>query len=41
LFRALARSPLPVFRLVCGTEWYAEPGGRSGELVDAGQTTQA
>ena len=36
LFRALARSPLPVFRLVCGTEWYAEPGGRTGELVDSG-----
>jgi LmbE family N-acetylglucosaminyl deacetylase len=33
LFRALVRCPLPVFRLVCGTEWFAEPGGRTGELV--------
>jgi LmbE family N-acetylglucosaminyl deacetylase len=27
LFRALSKSPLPVFRVVCGTEWFAEPGG--------------
>lgn len=33
LFRLLLRSPLPVFRAVCGTEWFAEPGGRTGELV--------
>ena len=33
LFRLLVRSPLPVFRVVCGTEWFAEPGGRTGELV--------
>ena len=33
LFRLLVRSPLPVFRAVCGTEWFAEPGGRTGELV--------
>src|SRR5262245_255656 len=33
LFRALIRSPLPIFRVVCGTEWFAEPGGRTGELV--------
>jgi LmbE family N-acetylglucosaminyl deacetylase len=33
LFRLLSRSPLPVFRVVCGTEWFAEPGGRTGELV--------
>ena len=33
LFRALTRSPLPVFRIACGTEWFAEPGGRTGELV--------
>jgi LmbE family N-acetylglucosaminyl deacetylase len=39
LFRVLARSPLPVFRVVCGTEWFAEPGGRSGELVASDQTT--
>jgi LmbE family N-acetylglucosaminyl deacetylase len=32
-FRLLLRSPLPVFRIVCGTEWFAEPGGRTGELV--------
>jgi LmbE family N-acetylglucosaminyl deacetylase len=31
--RALIRSPLPVFRLACGTEWFAEPGGWTGELV--------
>ena len=39
LFRALIRSPLPVFRVLCGTEWFAEPGGRSGELVAGDQTT--
>ncbi|MGH3263351.1 MAG: PIG-L deacetylase family protein [Trebonia sp.] len=33
LFRALIRSPLPVFRLICGTEWFVEPGGRTGGLV--------
>jgi LmbE family N-acetylglucosaminyl deacetylase len=33
LFRAMHRAPLPVFRLFCGTEWFAEPGGRTGELV--------
>jgi len=33
LFRALVRSPVPLFRVVCGTEWFAEPGGRTGELV--------
>jgi LmbE family N-acetylglucosaminyl deacetylase len=33
LFRLLLRSPLPVFRAVCGTEWFAEPGGRTGELI--------
>jgi hypothetical protein len=33
LFRLLLRSPLPVFRAVCGTEWFAEPGGRTSELV--------
>jgi len=37
LFRALTRSPLPVFRIACGTEWFAEPGGRTGELVARGQ----
>ncbi len=41
LFRALVRSPLPVFRIACGTEWFAEPGGRTGELVARGQTTRA
>jgi len=39
LFRALIRSPLPVFRVVCGTEWFAEPGGRTGDLVACDQTT--
>jgi len=33
LFRALAGSPLPLFRIACGTEWFSEPGGRTGELV--------
>jgi LmbE family N-acetylglucosaminyl deacetylase len=33
VLRALIRSPLPVFSVVCGTEWFAEPGGRTGELV--------
>jgi len=42
LLRTLLRLPLPVFRLACGTEWFAEPGepgeprepgGRTGELV--------
>ena len=33
LFRLLVRSPLPIFRVVCGTEWFAEPGGWTNELV--------
>ena len=33
LFRLLVRSPMPVFRAVCRTEWFAEPGGRTGALV--------
>jgi len=37
-FRALLRSPLPVFRAACGTEWFAEPGGRTGELADRRST---
>jgi LmbE family N-acetylglucosaminyl deacetylase len=41
LFRALVRSPLPVFRIACGTEWFAEPGGRTGALFASGQTTEA
>ncbi len=41
LFRALTRAPLPVFRIACGTEWFAEPGGRTGELVAAGRVTRA
>ena len=40
LFRALIRSPLPVFRIACGTEWFTEPGGRTGELVARGQPTR-
>ncbi len=39
LFRALVRTPLPVFRVVCGTEWFTEPGGRTGELVASDQAT--
>jgi LmbE family N-acetylglucosaminyl deacetylase len=31
--RLLVRSPLPVFRGVFRTEWFAEPGGRTGDLV--------
>lgn len=26
MFRALVRMPLPIFRVVCGTEWFAETG---------------
>lgn len=37
LFRLLTRSPLPAFRAVAGTEWFAEPGGRTGELVAPGR----
>ena len=33
LFRVLVRAPLPVFRRVFGTEWFAEPGGRTGPLT--------
>lgn len=40
LFRALLRCPVPVFRVVSGTEWFAEPGGRTGELVARDQTTR-
>jgi LmbE family N-acetylglucosaminyl deacetylase len=40
LLRALLRCPLPVFRAACGTEWFAEPGGRAGELVARDQTTR-
>jgi LmbE family N-acetylglucosaminyl deacetylase len=39
LLRALVRLPLPVFRVACGTEWFVEPGGRTGELVAHDQTT--
>jgi LmbE family N-acetylglucosaminyl deacetylase len=39
LFRALVRSPLLVFRVFCGTEWFAEPGGWTGELVAGDQMT--
>jgi LmbE family N-acetylglucosaminyl deacetylase len=35
LFRLMTRLPLPVFRLAFGTEWYAEPGGRTGDLIAA------
>jgi len=33
VLRLLVRSPLPVFRIAFGTEWFAEPGGRTGDLV--------
>ena len=33
LFGLMVRLPLPLFRDACGTEWFAEPGGRTGELV--------
>jgi LmbE family N-acetylglucosaminyl deacetylase len=33
LFRAVVRLPVPAFQLVWGTEWFAEPGGWTGELV--------
>ena len=37
LFRLLIKCPLPVFGLVAGTEWFAEPGGWTGELVPRAQ----
>lgn len=37
LFRLLARAPLPLVRLVAGTEWFAEPGGRTGPLLPGGE----
>jgi LmbE family N-acetylglucosaminyl deacetylase len=40
LLRAAIKSPLPIFRVVCGTEWFAEPGGRTGELVAGDNTTR-
>lgn len=40
LFRVLVRSPLPVFRVACGTEWFVEPGGRTGELVARDQAAR-
>jgi LmbE family N-acetylglucosaminyl deacetylase len=39
LLRALLRSPLPVFRVACGTEWFTEPGGRTSELIVRDQST--
>jgi LmbE family N-acetylglucosaminyl deacetylase len=33
LFRLVSRLPLPLFRVVCGTEWFTEPGGWTGDLV--------
>ncbi|HET6193540.1 MAG TPA: hypothetical protein VFE59_41795 [Trebonia sp.] len=38
MLRALLRSPLPAFRLACGTEWFAGPGGWTGELIASDQT---
>ncbi len=39
LFRALLRSPLPVFRVACGTEWFTEPGGWTAGLVPGGEAS--
>jgi LmbE family N-acetylglucosaminyl deacetylase len=39
MLRALLRCPLPVFRVACGTEWFAEPGGRTGDLTARDQAT--
>lgn len=36
LLSLLSKAPLPAFRVACGTEWFAEPGGRTGELVAGG-----
>jgi LmbE family N-acetylglucosaminyl deacetylase len=36
LLSLLSKAPLPVFRVACGTEWFAEPGGRTGELIADG-----
>jgi LmbE family N-acetylglucosaminyl deacetylase len=33
LFRLAIRLPVPVFRLIGGREWFAEPGGRTGKLT--------
>jgi LmbE family N-acetylglucosaminyl deacetylase len=33
LFNLLIRLPQPVFAALCGTEWFAEPGGWTGGLV--------
>jgi len=33
LHRVLIKSPRPVFQVVCGTEWFAEPGGWTGGLL--------
>lgn len=32
-FRLLVRLPVPVFGLIAGYEWFAEPGGRTDELT--------
>jgi LmbE family N-acetylglucosaminyl deacetylase len=38
VFRILFRSPLTVFRVALGTEWFAEPGGQTGGLVAPDQS---
>jgi LmbE family N-acetylglucosaminyl deacetylase len=40
LMRILLRSPWPVFRVALGTEWFAEPGGRTGELIPRDQAAE-
>lgn len=37
LMLILLRLPWPAFRVALGTEWFAEPGGRTGELVPRDQ----
>jgi hypothetical protein len=33
LFRLVVRLPVPVFGLVAGREWYAEPGARAARPI--------
>jgi hypothetical protein len=40
LMRILLRPPWPVFRVALGTEWFAEPGGRTGELIPRDQAAE-
>jgi LmbE family N-acetylglucosaminyl deacetylase len=40
LTRILLKAPLPVFRVAFGTEWFAEPGDRTGELIPRDQAAR-